>query len=219
MSSCWNGVVAMKAAPFILTSSMHELSSATSTSLPIRFRTWREQEPRLLGRHRFGPLPHITYSISCPASECGLIFEDMGQTYISGQIPHQNQNRSEGMFFMHPHVHVTYSSLDWFLHSAFGGALNVLAAWTIDLHSHSRVPPAHRVPACGAARNDWTWRPWSIAVVAALLLRLLFYVVAPWNSYLCRVAMIDIDPRQYFHRIMMIMHRGKKAKKEAAWQD
>ncbi|OQS05608.1 capsular associated protein [Thraustotheca clavata] len=132
VSSCWNGVVAMKATPFVEHS--------------IKFRTWRQNEPRVLGRP--GALMNVVYDLTCPASECLLIFEDL---YRAGY----------SRFYIHPTVHVTYSSLDWVLHSLFGGILNIISLWIFTLHPHGRIPPGHRIPQCGFAR-DVSLRPWFI---------------------------------------------------------
>ncbi|OQS02270.1 capsular associated protein [Thraustotheca clavata] len=139
VSSCWNGVVAMKAAPFVKHS--------------IQFRTWRQQEPRILGRP--GALLDVVYDSDCPASECLLIFEDLFRV---------GYNR----FYMHPTVHVTYSSLDWVLHSIFGGMLNKLSLWVFTLHSHGRIPPGHRIPQCGLAR-DVSFQTWFQLIILCII--------------------------------------------------
>ncbi|EQC41450.1 hypothetical protein SDRG_01418 [Saprolegnia diclina VS20] len=138
VSSCWNGVVAMKAAPFL----KHK----------IQFRTWQAQEPRLLGRP--SALQGVVYNDSCPASECLLVFEDLSRF---------GYNR----FYMHPTVHVTYSSVDWVLHRTLGGALNLIASWTLTLQPHGRVPPGHRIPQCGLAR-EVTLQSWVIPATLCL---------------------------------------------------
>ncbi|KAG9409613.1 hypothetical protein AC1031_019874 [Aphanomyces cochlioides] len=143
VSSCWNGVVAMKAAPFV-----HD---------KVRFRTWGTNEPRMISRRT--PMKKAIYSDSCPASECGLIFEDFAKFGYTN-------------VYMHPSVHVTYCHLDQMLHGVFGGALNLLSWLFLTVRPHKRIPHQSRVADCGYDR-PMTVETWVYVVLALLFVVLL----------------------------------------------
>ncbi|KAF0682956.1 Aste57867_24969 [Aphanomyces stellatus] len=147
VSSCWNGVVAMKAQPFVQDK--------------VRFRAWRHDEPRMLSRRT--PILDAVYSDDCPGSECGLIFEDLNRLLYTNVL-------------MHPTVHVTYRHEDRLLHAVFGGVLNLLSWALLSIQPHARVPAAARLAQCGIDR-PLALATWVYLVVPLVVVVSLWHVV------------------------------------------